>query len=80
MLLLILLCIQLGNLVDLKQKQNNMIDTRTARLQAEQSHIMTVEAGKQSKTLMVFTIVTVVFVSPQHPICNILLLPIGKME
>ncbi|KAL7783153.1 hypothetical protein V8C43DRAFT_318548 [Trichoderma afarasin] len=50
-----------SNLVDLKQKQNNMIDTRTARLQAEQSHIMTVEAGKQSNTLMVFTIVTIVF-------------------
>ncbi|KAL6800158.1 hypothetical protein J3E68DRAFT_448523 [Trichoderma sp. SZMC 28012] len=70
----------LGNLVDLKQKQNNMIDTRTARLQAEQSHLMTLEAGKQSKTLMVFTIVTVVFVSPQYPICNILLLPRKKME
>ncbi|KKO99186.1 hypothetical protein THAR02_08719 [Trichoderma harzianum] len=56
----------LSSLVDLKQKQNNIIDTRTARIQAEQSHLMTLEAGKQSKTLMVFTIVTVVFVSPQY--------------
>ncbi|KAL7911964.1 hypothetical protein GGI35DRAFT_303011 [Trichoderma velutinum] len=51
----------LANLVDLKQKQNNMIDTRTARLQAEQSHIMTIQAGRQSKTLMVFTFVTILF-------------------
>ncbi|KAL7960284.1 hypothetical protein V8C34DRAFT_67533 [Trichoderma compactum] len=51
----------LSSLVDLKQKQNNIIDTRTARIQAVQSHLMTVEAGKQSKTLMVFTIVTIIF-------------------
>ncbi|EHK17408.1 uncharacterized protein TRIVIDRAFT_226365 [Trichoderma virens Gv29-8] len=51
----------LSSLVELKQKQNNMIDTRTARLQAEQAHSMTLEAEKQSKTLMVFTIVTIVF-------------------
>ncbi|KAL7819926.1 hypothetical protein V8C26DRAFT_419560 [Trichoderma gracile] len=52
---------KLNTLVDLKQKQNNMIDTRTARLQAEQSHLMTLEAEKQGRTLMVFTIVTIVF-------------------
>ncbi|KAH0526557.1 hypothetical protein TsFJ059_009860 [Trichoderma semiorbis] len=51
----------LSSLVDLKQKQNNIIDTRTARIQAEQSHLMTLEAEKQSKTLMVFTVVTIVF-------------------
>ncbi|PTB66967.1 hypothetical protein BBK36DRAFT_1118298 [Trichoderma citrinoviride] len=53
--------IQLSTLVDLKQKQNNMIDTRTARLQAEQSHLMTLQAEKSGRTLMVFTIVTIVF-------------------
>ncbi|OTA05086.1 hypothetical protein A9Z42_0057270 [Trichoderma parareesei] len=53
----------LNTLVDLKQKQNNMIDTRTARLQAEQSHLMTLQAEKQGRTLMVFTIVTIIFVS-----------------
>ncbi|KAL7946051.1 hypothetical protein V8C42DRAFT_357626 [Trichoderma barbatum] len=51
----------LNSLVDLKQKQNNMIDTRTARLQAEQSYKMTLETEKQGRTLMVFTIVTIVF-------------------
>ncbi|KAM0251719.1 hypothetical protein ACHAQJ_008040 [Trichoderma viride] len=51
----------LNTLVDLKQKQNNMIDTRTARLQAEQSHKMALEAEAQGKALMVFTIVTIVF-------------------
>lgn len=54
--------IQLNTLVDLKQKQNNMIDTRTARLQAEQSHTMAMEAERQGRTLMVFTIVTIIFV------------------
>ncbi|KAK1249258.1 hypothetical protein MKX07_002774 [Trichoderma sp. CBMAI-0711] len=53
--------VALSTLVDLKQKQNNMIDARTARLQAEQSHLMTLEAEKQGRTLMVFTIVTIVF-------------------
>jgi plasmid rolling circle replication initiator protein Rep len=53
---------QLNTLVDLKQKQNNMIDTRTARLQAEQSHTMAMEAERQGRTLMVFTIVTIIFV------------------
>ncbi|KAL6901236.1 hypothetical protein GGI43DRAFT_404323 [Trichoderma evansii] len=51
----------LSTLVDLKQKQNNMIDTRTARLQAEQSHTMAMEAERQGRTLMVFTVVTIVF-------------------
>ncbi|KAL7895630.1 hypothetical protein HDV64DRAFT_271132 [Trichoderma sp. TUCIM 5745] len=51
----------LSTLVDLKQKQNNMIDTRTARLQAEQSHKMAKESERQGRTLMVFTVVTIVF-------------------
>lgn len=44
-----------------------MIDTRTARLQAEQSHKMAMESEKQGRMLMVFTIVTIVFVSLQYP-------------
>jgi hypothetical protein len=60
------ICMQLNTLVDLKQKQNNMIDARTARIQAEQSHLMTIESEKQSRTLMVFTIVTILFVSLLH--------------
>ncbi|KAL5092346.1 hypothetical protein Trisim1_001603 [Trichoderma cf. simile WF8] len=51
----------LSSLVDLKQKQSNIIDTRTARLQAEQSHTMTLQAEKQGKTLMILSIVTIVF-------------------
>lgn len=47
-----------------------MIDTRTARLQAEESHKMAIEAEIQGTTLMVFTIVTIVFVSnsPLNPL------------
>ncbi|KAL7926410.1 hypothetical protein ACQKWADRAFT_309247 [Trichoderma austrokoningii] len=51
----------LTNLVDLKQKQSTMIDTRTTRLQAEESHKMSLESERQGKTLLVFTIVTIVF-------------------
>ncbi|EHK48852.1 putative ankyrin repeat protein, partial [Trichoderma atroviride IMI 206040] len=55
------LFLNLTNLVDLKQKQSNMIDTRTTRLQAEESHKMALESEKQSRTLMVFTFVTIFF-------------------
>jgi hypothetical protein len=41
-----------------------MIDTRTTRLQAEESHKMAQESESQGRTLMVFTVVTIVFVSP----------------
>ncbi|KAK1238071.1 hypothetical protein MKX08_002650, partial [Trichoderma sp. CBMAI-0020] len=51
----------LTNLVDLKQKQSTMIDTRTARLQAEESHKMALQSESQGRTLMVFTVVTIVF-------------------
>ncbi|EKJ72997.1 hypothetical protein FPSE_06785 [Fusarium pseudograminearum CS3096] len=44
----------LNLLIDLKQKQSNVMDARYARVQAEQS-------VKQGKTIMVFTIVTIVF-------------------
>lgn len=53
-----------------------MIDTRTARLQAdqarlqaeqarlqaEQTHTMAMESERQGRTLMVFTVVTIIFV------------------
>ncbi|KAH8652160.1 hypothetical protein BX600DRAFT_472039 [Xylariales sp. PMI_506] len=48
-------------LVDLKQKQSNVMDARSARVQAEESLKMTKESEKQGKTIMVFTIVTIVF-------------------
>ncbi|KAK6709503.1 hypothetical protein SNK04_010449 [Fusarium graminearum] len=44
----------LNLLIDLKQKQSNVMDARYARVQAEQS-------ARQGKTIMVFTIVTIVF-------------------
>ncbi|RGP72184.1 ankyrin repeat [Fusarium sporotrichioides] len=44
----------LNLLIDLKQKQSNVMDARYARMQAE-------ESVKQGKTIMVFTIVTIIF-------------------
>ncbi|PTB54059.1 hypothetical protein M431DRAFT_145036 [Trichoderma harzianum CBS 226.95] len=54
----------LSSLVDMKQKQSNVIATRDTPIQGEQLHLMTVmtqEGGNQSKALMVFTIVTIIF-------------------
>ncbi|KAK5992178.1 Ankyrin repeat domain-containing protein 50 [Cladobotryum mycophilum] len=48
-------------LVDLKQKQSNVMDARLARIQAEESFKMTLSSERQSTTLMVFTVVTIVF-------------------
>ncbi|PNP39880.1 hypothetical protein TGAMA5MH_08145 [Trichoderma gamsii] len=69
----------LNTLVDLKQKQNNMIDTRTARLQAEQSHTMAMEAERQGRTLMVFTIVTIIFL-PLSFIAAFFAIPVNEFK
>jgi hypothetical protein len=55
--------LQLNFLVDLKQKQSNVMDARATRIQAQASFKMTVESEKQGKTLMLFTVATIVFVS-----------------
>jgi len=46
----------LNELIDLKQKFSNVLEARWARTMAE-------ETTRQGTTLMVFTIVTIVFVS-----------------
>ncbi|CAH0045821.1 unnamed protein product [Clonostachys solani] len=51
----------LNFLVDLKQKQSNVIDARATRIQAQASFKMAVESEKQGKTLMLFTVATIVF-------------------
>ncbi|VUC22350.1 unnamed protein product [Clonostachys rosea] len=51
----------LNFLVDLKQKQSNVMDARATRIQAHASFNMAVEAKKQGATLMIFTVVTIVF-------------------
>lgn len=57
-------------LINLKQEQSHMIDARAARLQAEQANLQAEQANKiksaserLNKTLMVFTVVTIIFVS-----------------
>ena len=49
---------QLKDLLDLKQQQANVLEARQSRKQA-------VIAAKQGKVVLVFTVVTIVFVSPQ---------------
>lgn len=61
--LLTSIALQLNFLVDLKQKQSNVMDARATRIQAQASFKMTVESEKQGETLMLFTVATIVFVS-----------------
>ncbi|KAN0099938.1 hypothetical protein V8E51_013713 [Hyaloscypha variabilis] len=48
-------------LVDLKQKQSDVLDARSARIQAEESLKVTKENERQGKTMKVFTVVTIIF-------------------
>jgi Mg2+ and Co2+ transporter CorA len=48
---------QLKDLLNLKQQQANVLEARVSRNQA-------ISSGEQSKTIMVFTIVTIIFVRP----------------
>ncbi|KAL6816117.1 hypothetical protein V8C40DRAFT_282089 [Trichoderma camerunense] len=52
---------QLNLLINLKQEQSHMIDARAARLQAEQANKIKSASEKLNKTLMVFTVVTIIF-------------------
>lgn len=53
--------IQLNELIDFKHKFSNVLEARWARCMAE-------EASRQGNTLLVFTIVTIIFVSPFSPL------------
>ncbi|RDW57478.1 hypothetical protein BP6252_13738 [Coleophoma cylindrospora] len=58
----------INHLLDLKQKQANASEARSARKQAEATRLMAEEAAKQSldsarqgKTILVFTVITIIF-------------------
>ncbi|KAF2218469.1 hypothetical protein BDZ85DRAFT_270281, partial [Elsinoe ampelina] len=51
----------LNHLLDLKQKMNNLLESRSAKDEARAQRELAREAAKQSNTLMVFTAVTIVF-------------------
>lgn len=51
----------LKDLLNLKQQQAYVLEARVSRNEA-------ISSGEQSKTIMVFTIVTIIFVSPHCPI------------
>jgi lipid II:glycine glycyltransferase (peptidoglycan interpeptide bridge formation enzyme) len=54
---------QLKDLLNLKQQQANVLEARVSRNQA-------ISSGEQSKTILVFTIVTIVFVCSPRPHSN----------
>jgi Mg2+ and Co2+ transporter CorA len=79
---------KLQDLLDLKQKQASVIEARAARKdakssadQAEASTSLTYETVKQGWSIMIFTIVTIIFVSPAYssiwPPANTLQLPLS---
>lgn len=60
---------QLNILVDLKQKQSDTMEARFSRKELEESvqltkaaRMQTQQSAKQGKTIMVFTMVTIIFV------------------
>jgi hypothetical protein len=64
---------QLQHQLDLKQKQISVIEARAARkdakssaAQAEISLSLTTETVKQGWSIMIFTVVTIIFVSSDH--------------
>ena len=54
--------LQLNHLLDLKQKQANASEARSARKQAEDTAVQAEQTTKQGKTVLVFTVVTIIFV------------------
>lgn len=51
----------------MKQRQANVQEARSAREMAEDSAEQTKESIKQGRTIMVFTVVTIIFVSVVYP-------------
>lgn len=49
-------------LLDLKQKQANILEAEWTRQQSVESRKQSVQTTKQGETIMVFTVVTIVFV------------------
>ncbi|KAJ8133193.1 hypothetical protein O1611_g433 [Lasiodiplodia mahajangana] len=48
-------------LIDLKQKQSNVMDARSARVQADELLKLTKESEEQGQAIMMFTIATIIF-------------------
>ena len=53
----------LNDLLSLKQAQGNVLEARSARQQAEATNAQAEETSRQGKTILLFTIITVFFVS-----------------
>jgi hypothetical protein len=47
-------------LLDLKQKETNILEAQYARRHAEEAAIRTIQAAKQGKTLLIFTLTTII--------------------
>jgi hypothetical protein len=57
---------KLYHLIDLKQKQGNFSEAFSARKQTESTAKQAEESAKIGKIVMVLTVVTIIFVSPQN--------------
>lgn len=60
--------LQLNRLLDLKQRQGNLIVVRDTRSLANEAEARAKASAWQNKLLFVFTIVTVVFVRFPYPL------------
>ncbi|KAH0533884.1 hypothetical protein FGG08_007498 [Glutinoglossum americanum] len=52
---------QLQNLLDLKQKEANVSEARSGNLQAQAAYLQAQTAQRQGKTILIFTVVTIIF-------------------
>jgi hypothetical protein len=66
---------KLNHLLDLKQKQANIDEASSASKQAQEATRQAQETANQGKAILVFTVVTVIFVSP--PISTVSFLSIN---
>jgi hypothetical protein len=64
-------CVQLKDLLTLKQQQAGVIEAREAVKQAA-------ETLKQGQSIMLFTVVTIIFVSPSRPLFVLLVWPFAN--
>jgi hypothetical protein len=63
---------QLKDLLDLKQKQANVVEARSQRHQAQESAKLAKETTKQGRAILLFTMITIIFVrEPIYHLCLI---------
>lgn len=49
----------MAQLLDLKQKEANLLESQYARLRAEEAVVQTRQSAQQGRTLLLFTVMTI---------------------